>query len=345
MFQQKHLEEHLHRKHKKSGKPKDREAFLKHKHLVQHKLKTAHSEYLENLLGLSQTTNDKPDTSTNPSKCSPKKLFSYIKNTRQDSCGIAPLRKDGLLHTENKVKADILNQQFQSVFTQKSPLNLEQLCKVQIIHNYVTEGKLDSQQCSTPEFPEMPDITISTAGIDKLLKNVQPNKAAGPDDLKPAVLKELHSEIAPILQTIFQVSLNSGTLPDDWTNARVTPIYKKGDKAAASNYRPISLTCICCKLMEHIVTSNLVKHLNTNNILYDLQHGFREKRSCETQLVMLVEDLARSLQEGKQTDLVLLDFSKAFDKVNHEKLLYKLHQYGITGNVLQWVRGFLCHRT
>ena len=192
----------------------------------------------------------------------------------------------------------------------------------------------------------MPDIIISTAGNDKLLRNLKPNKAAGPDDLKPAVLKELHSEIAPILQKIFKASLNSGTLPDDWTKARVTPIYKKGDKAAASNYRPISLTCICCKLMEHIVTSNLVKHLNTNNILYDLQHGFREKRSCETQLVMLVEDLARSLQEGGgQTDLVLLDFSKAFDKVNHEKLLYKLHQYGITGNVLQWARGFLCHRT
>ena len=117
--------DHLHQKLKKSGKPKDRDAFLKHKHLVQHKLKTAHSEYLENLLGLSQTTNDKPDSSSNPNKCSPQKLFSYIKNTRQDSFGIAPLRKNELLHSENKVKADILNQQFQSVFTQKSPLNLE----------------------------------------------------------------------------------------------------------------------------------------------------------------------------------------------------------------------------
>ena len=191
----------------------------------------------------------------------------------------------------------------------------------------------------------MPDITISVAGIDKLLKNLQPNKAAGPDDLRPTVLKELHHEISPILQVIFQVSLNSGILPNDWTKARVSPIFKKGDKAAASNYRPISLTCICCKLMEHIMTSNLVKHLNEHNILFDLQHGFREKRSCETQLVMLVEDLARSLQEGKQTDLVLLDFSKAFDKVNHEKLLYKLYQYGVKGNILGWVRGFLCHRT
>ena len=75
----------------------------------------------------------------------------------------------------------------------------------------------------------------------------------------------------------------------------------------------------------------MVKHLNNNNILYDLQHGFREKRSCETQLVSLVEDLSRAMKDGKQTDLILLDFSKAFDKVNHAKLLYKLENYGVRG--------------
>ena len=186
---------------------------------------------------------------------------------------------------------------------------------------------------------------MNEQGISKLLKNLHPDKAAGPDEIRPIILKELHAEIAPILQVIFQASLDTGTLPDDWTKARVAPVYKKGDKHTAANYRPISLTCICCKLMEHIVSSNLVKFLNANNVLYDLQHGFREKRSCETQLVCLVEDLARNLQNCRQTDLVLLDFSKAFDKVNHEKLLLKLHQYGIRGNILRWVRGFLCYRS
>ena len=85
----------------------------------------------------------------------------------------------------------------------------------------------------------------------------------------------------------------------------------------------------------------MVKHMNTHDLLYDLQHGFREKGSCETQLTMLVEDLARNLSAEKQTDLNILDFSKAFDKVKHSQLLWKLHQYGIRANALNWIRAFL----
>ena len=97
--------------------------------------------------------------------------------------------------------------------------------------------------------------------------------------------------------------------------------------------------------MEHIIASNLSTHLNKQNILYELQHGFREKRSCETQLIQLVEDLGRQLSLGKQTDLILLDFSKAFDKVNHLKLLYKLSCLGVKGNTLNWIQSFLIGRT
>ena len=105
------------------------------------------------------------------------------------------------------------------------------------------------------------------------------------------------------------------------------------------------MTCVLCKVMEHIIASNLTKHLNKHNILYDLQHGFRQKRSCETQLIQLVEDLGRQLIQCKQTDLVLLDFSKAFDKVNHLKLLFKLSQHGVKGDTLNWIRAFLVCRT
>ena len=97
--------------------------------------------------------------------------------------------------------------------------------------------------------------------------------------------------------------------------------------------------------MEHIVASSLTKHFNQNNILYDLQHGFLDRRSCETQLLQLIEDLARNMTEGKQTDLILLDFSKAFDKVNHLKLLYKLQVHRVQGKTLGWIESFLVGRS
>ena len=161
------------------------------------------------------------------------------------------------------------------------------------------------------------------------------HKAAGPDQIKPIVLQTLHKELAPILQEIFQRSINQGKLPNIWKDANVSPAFKKGDKSEPSNYRPISLTCALCKVLEHIVASSLSRHFTDLNILYELQHGFRERMSCETQLIMLVHELSKNMQMGKQTDLILLDFSKAFDKVAHEKLLQKLHFYSILGDTLK----------
>ena len=121
--------------------------------------------------------------------------------------------------------------------------------------------------------------------------------------------------------------------------------FQKRRHHSLSNYRPISLTSILCKVLEHVVTTNIVSHMDKYNLLYDLQHGFRSKRSCETQLVTLIEDLMRNSIAGNQTDLVLLDFSKAFDKVSHQKLLLKLHRYGIRGPTLKWIQAFLFDRT
>ena len=117
-----------------------------------------------------------------------------------------------------------------------------------------------------------------------------------------------------------------------------------GNKSSVANYRPISLTCILCRVLEHIMGPHLVEHMDSHDLLYDLQHGFRAKRSCETQLTMLIEELARNVSVGKQTDLVLLDFSKVFDKVNQSKLLWKLQQYEIRGHALGWIRAFLGNR-
>ena len=157
----------------------------------------------------------------------------------------------------------------------------------------------------------MPDISIAAEGIDKLLVGLNPHKAAGPDKFKPIVLQTLHKELAPILQLIFQRSLDTGKLPDIWKEANVSPIFKKVEKSDPSNYRPISLTCVLCKVLEHIVASSVAKHFTELDILYDLQHGFREKRSCKTQLIMLVDELAKNMQMTLPCTLQLVQLQKA----------------------------------
>ena len=186
-------------------------------------------------------------------------------------------------------RANILSQQFSQCSHQvtKSPLKLRPLTSM-TVQSLSDNGTIDPSQipgeCLSTT-PHMESITISTNGIAKLLKHLNPHKAAGPDQIKPLVLQRLRNVIAPILQVIFQRSLNTGGVPNDWGTAFICPLFKKGEKGdtgLASNYRSISLTSILCKALEHVVTTNVVSHMDKHNLLYDLQHGFRSKRSCET---------------------------------------------------------------
>ena len=181
--------------------------------------------------------------------------------------------------------------------------------------------------------PSLPEISISTRGVEKLLRQLKPGKASGPDNIGPRVLKELADVIADPLARVFRKSLHEGTVPSDWKHANVAPIYKKGEKYDPANYRPVSLTCVASKLMEHIVCCSLMSHASNHGLLYKLQHGFRDQRSCETQLLEFIQDVTNNMQQGTQTDVCILDFSKAFDKVGHLRLLEKLKWYGIGGDV------------
>ena len=155
----------------------------------------------------------------------------------------------------------------------------------------------------------------------------------------------LAREFAPVLHYIFDQSLNSGDLPADWTLANVAPIFKKGSKLQAVNYRPVSLTCITCKLFKHMVCKHILGHLEEHGILTDLQHGFRTGRSCETQLITTFQDIASAYnKKGSQIDIAVLDFSKAFDTVPHDGLLSKLKHYGIDDKIWTWISNFLKQR-
>ena len=171
----------------------------------------------------------------------------------------------------------------------------------------------------------MPEISITCQGIENLLNGLQTHKATGPDAIGATIRKAIGDIIAPILQIIFQTSQNTGRVPTDWNAALVTPVFKKGSRTLPSNCRPVSLTCIISKVFERIIASNIMKHLEKNNILNDLQYGFRHGRSCETQLISLLNDLTINYDRSLQTDLIITDFAKAFDVVPHRRLLYKLN--------------------
>ena len=243
-----------------------------------------------------------PDAAKNP-----KKFWSFIKGKKQESSGVAPLRQtDGTLHSNPHTKPDILNCQFKSVFTKEDMSSMT--------------DKGDSPHNT------MDPIIVTIPGVEKLLKNIKPYKATGPDSIPARLLNELSVQLAPVLTYIYQKSITAGEVPDDWKMAHVVPIF------------------ICSKLMEHILHSNIMSHFEKHTILTEAHHGFRSRRSCESQLIYTVHELTKGLSEGKQIDVILLDFSKAFDKVPHERLIHKLHYYGVRNNTLSWIRSFLQNR-
>ena len=228
-----------------------------------------------------------------------KKFWRYVKTIRKDTHGIAPLKKQNSLVYHSKDQAEILNKQFQSVFTKENVSNIPELSELPI----------------TP----LLNVPISVDGVKKLLSTLDSSKSCGPDNIPARILKYCCDEIAPVLTVIFTQSLNLGNLPEDWLTANVTPIFKKGDRANPSNYRPISLTSICCKLLEHILYHSIMEHLTNYQILSDKQYGFRPNHSCETQLLNIVEEIQLALDHHLSVDLVFIDFCKAFDTISHHR--------------------------
>lgn len=277
---------------------------------IHQELRKAHIEHLNGLF-----SND----------VNKKSFWSFIKSRKQDSFGVGILKADGKLATTSSQKAEMLNNQFKSVFTKEDCSNIPNM--------------------GPSPHPCMEDIVITKAGVLKLLQNINPNKAAGPDQLTARFLVNVAPEITPIVTQLFQQSIDSCTVPSDWKTANIAPIFKKGDRSKPENFRPISLTSILSKILEHIIVSQIMNHLEGNNILSDTQFGFRSKRSCESQLLLTTDDVMRSLNSRKQVDAAILDFEKAFDKVPHHRLSTKMQYYGIRGSILGWIESFLRDRS
>ena len=178
--------------------------------------------------------------------------------------------------------------------------------------------------------------------VKQKLKKLKPNKTPGMDGIHPRVLCELKEEVAEPLADFMNKTLKKSELPQEWKDAMVTPIYKKGAKSTAGNYRPVSLTSVVCKVTESIIRDQVMKHLVNNELLTSSQHGFVAGKSCTTQLTECIDLWTKIIQKGGYLDVVYLDFAKAFDKVAHSRLIRK--GCGINGEILNWIQNFLTGR-
>ena len=297
-------------KTKKSKSEKIRNKYREVKKMCQNVCRSAHHNYVQNLLSNDQNN---------------KKLWAYIKSKNNENCEIADLQNKNMLIQDPTAKANLFNDHFCKVFSKPDPTP-NPINNIQFNKNFI------------------PKITVTRPGVLKLLSNLKEHKATGPDGIPSKLLKTCANEICCVLTLIFQTSLDQGTIPTDWKKANIVPVFKKDDKSLVQNYRPISLTSVTSKMLEHIVHSNIMTFLEQHSILDDNQHGFRKNRSCETQLITTLNDFSNCLNNKKQIDAVLLDFSKAFDKVDHVQLLSKLEKYGIRHSLLSWITSFLSSR-
>ncbi|KAL8614437.1 hypothetical protein ACOMHN_007773 [Nucella lapillus] len=259
-------------------------------------------------------------------KNNPKVFWSYVKSKTTTRSGIGDLKKEnGSKTTSDQEKAELLNNFFHSVFTHED------------------DGPLPDPP--TAEYSTtLEDFEISEEKVLKLLQTLKIHKATGPDGINPLVLSKAADILAHPVTILFRKSLEDGQVPQDWRTATVSPIFKKGSRLQPCNYRPVSLTCILCKVMEKLIRENVIKHLDENVLISRQQHGFVQGRSCVTQLLDVMDAWTEILDAGGSVDIIYMDFMKAFDSVPHRRLLMKLAAYGIQGKVLDWTRAFLTDR-
>ena len=169
------------------------------------------------------------------------------------------------------------------------------------------------------------------------MTRLKANRASGPDQISVNVLRNCPNFSIP-LTILFNNSVQTGTLPQDWRDAHVYPIHKKGSRTNCGNYRPVSLTSQIVKLLRRVFQDHLLKHISRNKTISCHQHGFQSRCSCISQLIECLNDWTDSLDNSLSTDVIYLDFAKAFDTVPHKRLIHKLRAYGIRGKILMWIK-------
>ena len=257
------------------------------------------------------------------------KFYRYVNSKLGSTRTVQPVKVNT---NENKLtsnpveQANVFNDYFATVFTVDNG-----------ILPYVSPRTNDDISCDS--------ILFTVDNVCKALLTLKPSTSSGPDGLPNVLLRKLAFSICNPLQYIFDSSIKTHQLPSLWLQAFVTPIFKKGATSEPSNYRPISLTCTCCRVMERIINAQIIDYLLSNNLITKHQHGFLRKHSTCSNLLETVNDWTLALDNHLKTDVIYIDFQKAFDSVSHPKLLSKLASYNIRGDLFAWIAAFLNNRS
>ena len=187
---------------------------------------------------------------------------------------------------------------------------------------------------------------ISERDVVRAIYRMNADSAPGIDCISPKFLKNVFPYLVKPLHKMFTLSFHTGYLPSDWKKGVIVPIYKKNGKPHfCESYRPICLTSCVAKIFERIIYEKLLKYLKENEIISTFQHGFLSKRSTVTNLLKCTYDWATALDKKQSLDILYIDFEKAFDKVSHDKLIVKLENIGIGGDLMNWLSNFIRNRT
>ena len=258
----------------------------------------------------------------------PNNIFKYINKHKTVNNIIPSIVYQNTLINKSEDKVDIFSSLFKKNFSNNTrSINLDFL-----------ENESDTQT-------KLTNIEFNIIDVVETIKKL-PNKAGtSPDGINYKMLKSSINVISPHILELFRISLDSGKIPSIWKKSIIIPLFKKGEKSNPENYRPISLTCCTCRVMEKILTKYIVHFLTVNNLLSQEQFGFIKNRSTTTQFISTLEDWHDAIFKKKNIDCIFIDFQKAFDSVPHDLLLKKLFKIGIQGKLIRWIYNFLTNRT
>ena len=252
--------------------------------------------------------------------CITKRFWTHIKLSSKSLRVPECVCSNGIFRSESREKANLFNRHFASQFTSPSQYGI-----------------------SIDRVPEC-DIFFSQNEVFVTLASTDGSKACGDDGISGRVLKNCAGSLSYPLWLLFNLSMRSGIIADDWKLASIVPVFKKGDRREVANYRPISLLSLVSKTLERLVKPRLLDVCSPQ--LDPRQHGFLSGKSCTTQLIPFTHSLAEAFDEKERVDIVYFDFSRAFDSCNHDLILDKLKfQFGVDGQLLSFIKSYLSNRS